>query len=67
MIEKNLTIDPIRFQQELWPSTEYTDYGGQQHPGVRFYSKQREIIYSVEDNVETLVPAGNKLGVSPRS
>ena len=31
-------------------------------PEVRFYNKQREIIRSVEDNVETIVVAGNKLG-----
>lgn len=31
-------------------------------PHVRFYDKQWDIIYSVRDNQETYVPAGNKLG-----
>lgn len=42
-------IDPLALGQLVWPET-------------RFYSKQREIIYSVEENLETYVPAGNKLG-----
>lgn len=42
-------IDPLEFAYELWPN-------------VRFYSKQREIIYSVEENDETIVHAGNMLG-----
>ena len=41
--------DPIKFQRAFWP-------------GVEFYNKQHEIIYSVRDNRETYVPAGNKLG-----
>lgn len=41
--------DPIKFARVLWPD-------------VRFYAKQQEIIYSVEYNAETYVPAGNKLG-----
>lgn len=41
--------DPLVFAKLLWPS-------------VEFYDKQREIIYSVRDNVETVVPAGNMLG-----
>lgn len=43
------TIDPIRFAALLWPN-------------VRFYDKQKEIIYSVMHNRETVVPAGNMLG-----
>ena len=31
-------------------------------PHVTFYKEQREIIYSVRDNDETFVPAGNMLG-----
>src|SRR5271154_521237 len=44
-----MIIDPIAFQQFMWPD-------------VHFYDKQREIIYSVLQNDETVVPAGNKLG-----
>jgi hypothetical protein len=42
-------IDPLEFCAELWPD-------------VRFYNKQVEIIYSVEENDETIVHAGNMLG-----
>lgn len=42
-------IDPMKFKQLCWPS-------------VTFYREQREIIYSVRDNDETFVPAGNQLG-----
>lgn len=41
--------DPLVFAKLLWPQ-------------VYFYSKQREIIQSVVDNDETVVPAGNMLG-----
>jgi hypothetical protein len=41
--------DPIALQKELWPD-------------VSFYSKQQEVIYSVANNDETIVPAGNMLG-----
>lgn len=41
--------DPLKFAKALWPK-------------VTFYDKQREIIYSVRDNDETFVPAGNMLG-----
>ncbi len=41
--------DPLKFGKALWP-------------GAEFYDKQREIIYSVRDAEETLVPAGNMLG-----
>lgn len=42
-------IDPLKLKDVLWPH-------------VRFYSRQREIIYSVWDNDETDVVAGNMLG-----
>jgi hypothetical protein len=42
-------VDPLKFQKLLWPN-------------INFYKEQREIIYSVRDNEETLVPAGNMLG-----
>lgn len=41
--------DPMKLQRLLWPS-------------VTFYRKQREVIYSVFENDETVVPAGNMLG-----
>lgn len=41
--------DPIAFARALWPD-------------VYFYDKQQEIIYSVLNNDETVVPAGNMLG-----
>lgn len=41
--------DPMVFAALLWPE-------------VKFYRKQREIIYSVVDNDETFVVAGNMLG-----
>ena len=43
------TIDPLAFKELFWPD-------------VYFYDKQREIIYSVCENDETVVPAGNMLG-----
>lgn len=43
------TIDPIEFQQILWPS-------------VKLYDKQKEMIYAVRDARETFVVAGNQLG-----
>lgn len=42
-------FDPLRFRDEFWPTE-------------RFYDKQVEMCYSVRDNVETVVVAGNKLG-----
>ncbi len=41
--------DPIEFGKIHWPD-------------VRFYKQQREVIYSVRDNVETVAVAGNMLG-----
>ncbi|MEK0326756.1 MAG: hypothetical protein QQN63_13740, partial [Nitrosopumilus sp.] len=42
-------IDPLKFAKLLWPD-------------VSFYSEQKDIIYSVLENDETVVPAGNMLG-----
>jgi hypothetical protein len=54
------TIDPLAMQQLLWPSP---DPGQIASPGrVYFYREQREVIYSVKDNFETYVVAGNQLG-----
>jgi hypothetical protein len=47
-----IPIDPIEFQKLLWPD-------------ITFYDKQKEILYSVLDNNETFVPAGNMLGRYP--
>ena len=41
--------DPLAFQRLCWPN-------------ITLYDKQVEILYSVRDNDETFVPAGNKLG-----
>ena len=41
--------DPLKFAKYVWPD-------------VVFYRQQREIIYSVRDNDETFVHAGNMLG-----
>lgn len=49
MIERYAVPDPMWLKERLWPD-------------VRFYDKQIEIIYSVVDNDETYVPAGNMLG-----
>jgi hypothetical protein len=42
-------IDPLAFAGLLWPN-------------VKFYPKQKEILYSVVENVETVVVAGHELG-----
>ena len=42
-------IDPVKFAALCWPD-------------ITLYDKQREILYSVRDNDETFVPAGNMLG-----
>lgn len=44
-----MIIDPLKFINTLWPD-------------VHLYDKQREILYSVEENDLTVVPAGNQLG-----
>lgn len=45
----SLFRDPLIFAKAFWPD-------------VYFYDKQREVIYSVEENDETFVVAGNMLG-----
>lgn len=44
-----IPVDPLKLKDLLWPD-------------VTFYNKQREAIYSVRDDDETYVPAGNMLG-----
>ena len=44
------TVDPMHLKDVLWPH-------------VTFYEKQRQVIYSIADNDETFVPAGNMLGL----
>ena len=41
--------DPFRLASSLWPD-------------IQFYDKQIEVIESVWNNDETIVPAGNMLG-----
>lgn len=43
------TADPVLWGRVLWPH-------------VRFYEKQRQVIYSVRDNDETYCVAGHQLG-----
>ncbi len=45
----NFQMHPLKLKELLWPH-------------VTFYKQQREIIESVVDNDETVVPAGNMLG-----
>lgn len=42
-------IDPLRLIEKLWPD-------------VHLYDKQKEILYSVENNFMTVVPAANQMG-----
>ena len=44
-----LNVDPITLIEKCWSE-------------ITLYDKQKEIIYSVENNIETVVPAGNELG-----
>lgn len=46
---EDLLQDPVKFVNFNWPD-------------IRLYSKQVDIMYSVRDNDETIVPAGNMLG-----
>lgn len=46
---QTLQDDPVKFGKLCWPD-------------VELYKQQREICYSVRDNKETFVPAGNVLG-----
>lgn len=45
----SILTDPVKCIQTIWPS-------------VKIYDKQAEILYSLRDNDETLVYAGNQLG-----
>lgn len=45
----NRVPDPLQLGRILWPD-------------VHFYDKQQEIVYSVWNNDETFVVAGNMLG-----
>lgn len=47
--QKRDVIDPLQFKNVFWPD-------------VQFYRQQVDIIYSVCNNIETYVPAGNQLG-----
>lgn len=42
-------LDPLKFIRLVWPH-------------IELYDKQIEILYSLRDNDETVVPAGNELG-----
>jgi len=42
-------VDPIELIRLCWPD-------------VKLYKEQKDIIYSVDENPETIVPAGNQLG-----
>lgn len=44
-----LVIDPVQFVNLVWPD-------------LNLYKEQKEILYSLRDNYETYVPAGNELG-----
>jgi phage terminase large subunit len=48
-MDPKILKDPFQLRKLLWPD-------------VQFYAKQREIIASVWENDETIVPAGNMLG-----
>lgn len=48
-MSKGTFVDPLKLAKLLWPD-------------VVFYNKQKEVIYSVVENDETFVPAGNMLG-----
>ena len=45
----SLAADPLRFVALCWPT-------------LKLYDKQREILLSVRDNLETFTHAGNELG-----
>lgn len=49
LVTQGRVVDPLKFAKLMWPK-------------VTFYKQQREIIYSVIENAETFVPAGNMLG-----
>jgi hypothetical protein len=49
VISNPRVVDPLQWAAMCWPD-------------IYFYKQQQEIIYSVRDNDETIVPAGNMLG-----
>ena len=49
LTRRPVVVDPMRMGALLWPH-------------VKFYNRQRDIIYSVVENTETVVVAGNMLG-----
>lgn len=49
MKQSDLLSDPIKFVAMCWPD-------------IKLYDKQKELLESVRDNRETVVPAGNDLG-----
>ena len=44
-----LATDPLRFISVCWPA-------------MKLYDKQRDVLLSIRDNIETLVHAANELG-----
>jgi len=42
-------MDPVQFVKLCWPE-------------ITLYRQQRQIMYSVQDNIDTVVPAGHQLG-----
>ena len=44
-----MLVDPLQMIRTFWP-------------GITLYREQKEILYSVEENPETVVPAANQLG-----
>ncbi len=46
---RKICREPLKFGRTMWPDT-------------RFYNKQREVIESVKENRETVVPAANMMG-----
>lgn len=54
ILNPSLVVDPVAFCEVFWPE-------------VHFYDKQREVMYSVRDTFDTIVPAGNMLGDYPLS
>lgn len=49
MIDASILDDPVKFINLCWPD-------------IRIYDKQAEILYSLRDNDETIVPAANQMG-----
>lgn len=46
----------------MMPETDPLDFSAVTWPHARFYDKQVDMIYSVEENIETYVVAANKMG-----